>query len=1075
MQHINSFHKGIVRGVDYTISPQDSYLYMLNGLIISRDDKGFVVTPVKGTTSIAQFSALEAPIGTVEHAGILYIITHKLIDTEAYICFYSYKGSDGDGWIDSMEIIPNGPNKSQDVNGLMIPAELLGYGSDRLLQVFAKESYDSSVDLYICDGLNPNAVVNTGIDKYGKSTDRQYEKFESPIQFALHKGITKAPDVNIEIKEQGNLKPGTYYFYIRYEDDTMNTTPFIKEVGPVIIHAGSSERNNAVGITYETDERVSKSIMLRVSDADPLYKNLSVGVVFYFGADGILSRENFLIDKSYALKDRSTIIVFHGDNPLRILTTEEILADNISYNISKTHIQLDNRMYGANWKGSTIDYSRLQEMALKIFPRAVLDEEDSFDKVHDENNTKMEYMEEEIYPFGVSFLIDGQYKTPVFPIGGWMEGYIEDEVLTVLEYPGIELMGINTIGTMSAKAHVQVKGRGDVNMQEFGVIWSENYSFDWDSKKGYDSRTELGTHFDLIIDGLDIDTTYYVKPYAKIDDEYVYYNQQSFTTKNITDTLSNIIVEHVSPYGFAAYVNRLYVTETPMISKGFIISMSDTPDILTDNIESGQYLSGTLSLNYIASSNPLLYPEVYIQAFIEFGHKTIYSDVKKITFSNAQRNISIDLYVLSEDEIGVKGDLVIMPIETVSERGFLLSKTDDVNFEGATYDKKKTVIGNGLKFVLFDEDIDPDTDYYLRAYAELAGSGLVLQTDVLHVKTNTIESRATGLILHSVDYANRVMTWNTGWYNNNHNVLSAFGLVVSTVNDNPTIEDDVYQISPYSVVDEEQYTYGLIDVDKKYPLETTIYIRAFAIIHGTNEVVYGNEIKTFVYEAELYEMSLNPIDNSCYNKFYNDYIRKYQASINMNVNPSAIGLDIVEAGIVYKIEQSFSSTPDKYVLEGTKLSDTHYVEGTGYISGILTMDISDMAYWIKGYVITSLGEIFYTPYIDDDYPVIIYANDDPVRPIFKLLDLSPYSNSVDVHVIYHNIYHFYVEEKGIIYSDEAYPTWDSKSGYKVVEGNQDEYTTLVEGLESSTQYYFRAYVKINGSYYISNVLSTTTV
>ena len=55
-----------------------------------------------------------------------------------------------------------------------------------------------------------------------------------------------------------------------------------------------------------------------------------------------------------------------------------------------------------------------------MIPYAVLKNENNFDKVYDQDNTDMEYIEEETYPLGVSFIIDGRYKTDVYPICGWL-------------------------------------------------------------------------------------------------------------------------------------------------------------------------------------------------------------------------------------------------------------------------------------------------------------------------------------------------------------------------------------------------------------------------------------------------------------------------------------------------------------------------------------------------------------------------------------------------------------------------------------------------------------------------------
>jgi len=584
MQHINTFNKGMTRGIDYTIIPQSSYLYMLNGCLISRDDKGFVVTSIKGTTKIAEFDTNEVPIGSIVFNGIVYIITHRIVGSEAFINVWSYKGSDGTTWVSDIRIIPNGPGSP---SKLSIPAELLGFSRDKLLEVIAKESHDGSVDLYLCDGLSPNAVINTGLDRNGKSTDRQYTEFTSKVQFAFHKSITKAPEISTSIGSVGNMKPGTYFFYVRYEDEILNATPFIKEVGPITIHAGSTESNNAVGVANTGDIRVSKNITLNVTDADPLYKRVSVAVVYYFGVDGILSRENFLINKSYVLVDDAANIVFDGDNDIRSILVEEIIADNIQYNVSESQIQLNNRYYGANWKGGEIDYNYLKEMARRIMPRAVIHPDNNFDKVHDQNTSENEYMENEIYPFGVSFLIDGRYKTPVFPICGWQEGNVKTNVIKVPDIPSMSIEDVeeSDIYASSFSVVFETGYSTDIEVLDRGIMWKKNTNPTADDN---DDVHSFGPGYGIDLGHateLSPSSTYKYRVYIKLaGNHYIYSEVKSVTTKSGALSITTVTVFDVSPT-YARSGGSIYDDGggTVAVEKGVCWSTSPNPtkDLLT--------------------------------------------------------------------------------------------------------------------------------------------------------------------------------------------------------------------------------------------------------------------------------------------------------------------------------------------------------------------------------------------------------------------------------------------------------------------------------------------------------------
>jgi len=661
MQHINTFNKGMTRGIDYTIIPQSSYLYMLNGCLISRDDKGFVVTSIKGTTKIAEFDTNEVPIGSIVFNGIVYIITHRIVGSEAFINVWSYKGSDGTTWVSDIRIIPNGPGSP---SKLSIPAELLGFSRDKLLEVIAKESHDGSVDLYLCDGLSPNAVINTGLDRNGKSTDRQYTEFTSKVQFAFHKSITKAPEISTSIGSVGNMKPGTYFFYVRYEDEILNATPFIKEVGPITIHAGSTESNNAVGVANTGDIRVSKNITLNVTDADPLYKRVSVAVVYYFGVDGILSRENFLINKSYVLVDDAANIVFDGDNDIRSILVEEIIADNIQYNVSESQIQLNNRYYGANWKGGEIDYNYLKEMARRIMPRAVIHPDNNFDKVHDQNTSENEYMENEIYPFGVSFLIDGRYKTPVFPICGWQEGNVKTNVIKVPDIPSMSIEDVEESDRYASSFSVvfETGYSTDIEVLDRGIMWKKNTNPTADDN---DRMHSFGPGYGIDLGHateLSPGSTYKYRVYIKLaGNHYIYSEVKSVTTKSGIPAIS---LTHISTYAEMIYVssNVSDTGGTPITERGICWSTSPSPTIANTKTTQGT------SSGVLTSIAKVLTPETtyYIRAYVinAYSEPAYYSNEITITTHDGK----ITLETVTPNNVGV---------ETAESGGFNISNPGD--------------------------------------------------------------------------------------------------------------------------------------------------------------------------------------------------------------------------------------------------------------------------------------------------------------------------------------------------------------------------------------------------------------
>jgi hypothetical protein len=625
MQHINSFTGGMKRGIDYSIIPQDSYSYMLNGCTISKDKHGFMVTNIKGTTSIANFATNEVPIGSVSFNGVLYIITYKIVSPTPLICFYSLKGSDKTQWIDTMALLPwpsTGTN-----TGLQIPATTLGFTSGKLLEVLAKESYDGSVDLYICDGLSPNVVVNTGIDKDGKLTSRSYAILTDASLFLTQKNINVIPTVVGTVRNNGNMKPGTYYIYVRYEDESLNATPFIKEVGPFFIHAGNTSKNNSSGILNENNSRVSKNILLAITNADPNYRKVSIGIVYYYGLDGVLSRENYLLNKSYTLVSNAVNIVINGDNEIRSLLIEEILSDGLPLNRCETEQQIDNRFFGANWNGNDIDNEHLKEIASRIIPRGILHPENNFNGVCDENCKEFEYMENEIYPFGVSFLIDGQYKTPVFPICGWMEGLNKDvDYLLVPELPIVENVELPQILALSASVSVNISSPDGMPILEKGVCWKAGTSLplpDYNS-----SKTNEGTgagEFDTTMTELSADTEYTYRPYILTNSGTVVYGEAlSLTTDDGIVDMTTVLPD---PLAGVAYSGGELISDggSTVTARGICWNTSSGPTVSNDKTVDGSGLGSFLSEATGLTPGTLYYMRAYATNAVGTSYGNEYS------------------------------------------------------------------------------------------------------------------------------------------------------------------------------------------------------------------------------------------------------------------------------------------------------------------------------------------------------------------------------------------------------------------------------------------------------------------
>ena len=408
---INSFQKGMHSGIDPSVFPVGSYREMRNGHIFSRDEHGFVVTNISAPAIAFTITQGYLPIGSCEFNGILYIISYNSTTNLIEIGEYGYHAGVFD--YHPLPIIDDGIITT---NPFRVSKTVIGYSTDQLVEMFARKSYDDSINLYICDGINANIVVNTGTT--------YINTISNPItvyDLSQFKSIGILPIMNGEVVTGGYLRPGNYFVAIRYTTNDLNSTIFLNQVGPFTISEGTTE-TNIRGMLNE-DITLSRSIALTLSSMPADYKYYELAVFYYFGENGVTSFESYIIANKYT----NTSIVIDGQEETMSVAIEDILKNNIEYSICKSHIQLQGRYYGVNWKSSQNTESDLTTLASLIIPYAVYkysSTDDAIAAAHERNygilNTQeMKYKAGEIYPFAVSFIIDGKYVTDAYPVCGY--------------------------------------------------------------------------------------------------------------------------------------------------------------------------------------------------------------------------------------------------------------------------------------------------------------------------------------------------------------------------------------------------------------------------------------------------------------------------------------------------------------------------------------------------------------------------------------------------------------------------------------------------------------------------------
>lgn len=430
---VNSFQGGMHSGIDPTVFPVGSYREMRNGHIFSRDENGFVVTNISAPEIAFNLSEGFLPIGSCEFNGILYIMSYNPSTEKIEFGQYKYNGNIFTDYSPLMTLNDHGSLHQP----LRVSKAILGYSTDNLVEMFPRINYDGSVNLYICDGLNTNIIVNN---------EREYEDTVlNPLEqgdFNHFKVMNKVPRTTATIVKGGYLKPGNYFLSFRYTTVDLNSTTFINQLGPFCI----SEDDKGV---LDTDNiKMARSIEINVQGMDPDYKYVEVAVIRYFGVNGAMSTEMFMLTKKYS---GMTKIRVTGLEKTSSLSAEELLVNNIFSDTCKSHIQKNNRYYGAHWKASNPDlHDKLKEVAVNIIPQYVLKHGNDDAAAIAEANARdyrvlnsmdqMKYKPGEIYPFGVSFIIGGKFMTDVYPICGYdANAYTKEMAKSIIHTGGYKI------------------------------------------------------------------------------------------------------------------------------------------------------------------------------------------------------------------------------------------------------------------------------------------------------------------------------------------------------------------------------------------------------------------------------------------------------------------------------------------------------------------------------------------------------------------------------------------------------------------------------------------------------------
>lgn len=320
----------------------------------------------------------------------------------------------------------------------------LNFSIENPVSILPQYSYDGSVNLILNDGINIPRLINSRFSATGKNTyqiiDRngnndtniydQGDQFD--IDTSLYKRVTKIPKLVFSgVQAGGNLKVGNYHFYFKFMDADGNETDFVAESGLVSIFIGFDNPRSIH--TGQKNENSTKQVKFKLSNIDSTYNYVSV----YYSRATSEGNENSIlqcakVDKKYTVNDAqvSNIVITGFEDVIEIAPQDINLQYNIVDSVETSAI-CQNMLFLANVHKPTIPYRKLQDLSLRFLPylkevnyTVDIDQNYSitstnkgyYDPQFIYSNTG--YWGNELYRFGIVYILPNNELTPVFNIRG---------------------------------------------------------------------------------------------------------------------------------------------------------------------------------------------------------------------------------------------------------------------------------------------------------------------------------------------------------------------------------------------------------------------------------------------------------------------------------------------------------------------------------------------------------------------------------------------------------------------------------------------------------------------------------
>jgi hypothetical protein len=646
---------------------------------------------------------------------------------------------------------------------------------------------------------------------------------------------------------------------------------------------------------------------------------------------------------------------------------------------------------------------------------------------------------------------------------GMLEGYGDTQTVTTENKlsPELETYDATDVTMNSARLLAKVTSAEG----SYGVITERGFCYSTTSQLPtiYDkyvvvSGTEVGTVFETTLTDLDQLTTYYVRPYAKNMVDWqervgygtaIEFTTSRFAAPQVSFTNQDDATVTTTSIALQAQIDNYY--PTALQERGFIWS-TDDKNISIDNAKStGNYLTVTTTDKVFSGTITNLEPSTtyYIRAYAIYkasnetlsglSEAVVYStsDVSAGSFKNITCTNKTTTSLTLNTGVSDLGDGVLTEMGFVWRAGSGVAVTLD-NCDGSqvvqsenSYDYSATLIG-----------LQQATGYTVRGYVKTTYNWqtYIAYSDALYCETNDFTAATVKDITCTAQTISS-LTVESGITDMGNGTLVEKGFIYKAGNNGTPTLENYDGLSKVEGTAQGAYSATLTGLTYSTDYRVRSYVKT--TLDGKTQVAYSNILTATT--SDLTGATLNA--PTC--------TAQTTSSLTIETGVEDLGDgEPKEKGICWRVADGVVPTLDN--CDGSLTSsEASYYSYSASITGLQ----SATSYSVRAYVKTTLNweELIY--YSD---AVTFTTNDFTAATLKDITCTAQTTTTLTVESGISDLGNGTLEEKGFIWKagNTGTPTVDSCDGtYKVTDAAQSSYTATLSGLNYSTEYRVRSYVK----------------